>query len=136
MEIYIHSPRQNPPALQATKNTTWRHFKNFPIVGPTLIEWDKWYSLSFSLLFLDFGEAVFVLLNTRKSGSRFDVLRTFAPIATAHFFRAFFRAVREKLQMYRILCSRATEVFFLILICIVFQGLFHLRKSHQLQKFV
>ena len=42
----------------------------------------------------------------------------------------------EKLQIFRLLCSRATEVFFLRLICIVFQGLFHLRKRYQLQKFI
>ena len=32
------------------------------------------------------------------------------------------KSVREKLQIFRLLCSRATEVFFLRLICIVFQG--------------
>ena len=46
------------------------------------------------------------------------------------------KSVREKLQIFRLLCCRATEVFFLRLICIVFQGLFHLRKRHQLQKFI
>ena len=39
------------------------------------------------------------------------------------------KSVREKLQIFRLLCSRATEVFFLRLICIVFQGLFHLKKD-------
>ena len=39
------------------------------------------------------------------------------------------KTVREKLQIFRLLCSRATEVFFLRLICIVFQGLFHLTKN-------
>ena len=44
--------------------------------------------------------------------------------------------VREKSQIFRFLGSRATEVFFLKLVCIVFQGLFHLKKRHHLQKFV
>ena len=39
------------------------------------------------------------------------------------------KSVREKLQIFRLLCSRATEVFFLRLICIVFQGLFRLKKD-------
>ena len=46
------------------------------------------------------------------------------------------KSVREKLQIFCLLCSRATNVFFLRLIFIVFQGLYHLRKRHQLQKFV
>ena len=44
--------------------------------------------------------------------------------------------VREKLQIFLLLCFRATEIFFLRLICIVFQGLFHLRKRHQLQRLI
>ena len=42
----------------------------------------------------------------------------------------------KNLYIFRLLCSRATEVFFLRLVCIVFHGLFRLRKRHQMQKFV